>query len=199
MTTMKESLETLLESGFKPQSSADQTNPDKRNKPSYRGVESLVITADDENGITVNSACGVDVYKKLASLNTYSLELRRKVRDYFTAKGEDGSCWNLRYASQVHNFNLPFLVNAPKGIILVDLMLPYRNPVKSLSLGESVDLIFLKYHFHYEKSAKDVFAVSSATNLQGRHRSEKSKRFEVSSLESSPDIPSDNAPGKNRS
>jgi hypothetical protein len=90
------------------------------------------------------TTCDDRIASRLRSLNVFFMELRRKVR---ILTGDDS--WAIRYASQVQTPLLPILHSPHALRIIIDPMLPYRDPVKWLSDGNELSMFEIPSHAYY--------------------------------------------------
>lgn len=123
----------------------------------YTRPEAFELQLDESgNFITVTALNPESLLRRFASFETFFLELRRKVRELLNDQG-----WNIRYASQVPGINLPFLHHGPQRMIFIDMMLPYRNPLRDLAAGGELLLYRLPSQVYYAKPKDEAFADAS--------------------------------------
>jgi len=104
-------------------------------------------TTEDEGitGLVVRMLGPKDrVRQRFSSSNALFLEVRRLTRDLLNDQS-----WNLRYASQMKTDLLPFLHSVSSLSIFVDVMAPYRDPVRELSVTGELRLIRLESRPYY--------------------------------------------------
>ena len=83
--------------------------------------------------------------------NELYLEFRRLIR----VLTEDMS-WNIRYASQIKNEAFPVLISSSRFKIAIDVLAPYRDPIRALAKDQTLHLSILDCLPHYFHRIEDV-------------------------------------------
>lgn len=120
-------------------------------------VISVEKVSDGEMRIT---SCDSRIASRLRNLNVFFLELRRKVR-----RLTGDSSWAIRYASQVNSPLLPMLHSSLSLRILIDPMIPYRDPVKWLADGNELSMYELPSHAHYFMTREQLISNENVSDL----------------------------------
>ena len=110
-----------------------------------------VVFSDDQNELVVR-ATDSKIEHRLLNFNVFFLELRRKVRQL--TGNQD---WGIRYASQVTHPLIPMLHSNRDLKVIIDPLMPYRNPIRHMGLGNEIRLYVMPsnaYYFH----SRDVLA-----------------------------------------
>ncbi len=114
-------------------------------------TESLPVRPDilfaEEAGNNIRITCTDprSILKRIENNNVLFLEIRRMVRML-----KNDMAWCVKYASQIEE-QFPFLHHAASTSILIDVMLPYRNPIQSLSKDQPILLTHMPSNAYYFK------------------------------------------------
>lgn len=81
--------------------------------------------------------------------------------------------WALRYASEIRDFNLPFVMSARQRLCVIDPMSPYRRPTIQLFNDGSLQLNIIPSILRYAKSKEDFLAV----HARDQQRNKDAKQF----------------------
>jgi hypothetical protein len=114
----------------------------------------LRVHMEEENSITFLAVEPENLPLKFKDPWLLFIELRNGLR----AITKDPR-WGIRFASQIHGMNLPFLHHQPSSHIYIDPMLPYRSPKFLLANGESLTLFKMPSYPYYMKSKEEVLKI----------------------------------------
>ncbi len=82
--------------------------------------------------------------------------------------------WNLRYASRITKENLPFLHSSKTLEVVIDPLLPYRDPIRDLVHSGSLEFQISSSQSYFFKSKADATHIFEEERKQ--HRAEAAAR-----------------------